>query len=99
MKTVQSVGRTNAVSRRRKLLSHTFYFLKPIPNMDSGSLAERLLTLDNITEVHVTEGDYGFVVKVTGDPHPNPIGEYIQKQLNMKYHMALSHYRYSKSAL
>jgi hypothetical protein len=86
-------GNKNRIEKKM----HCFYFIKPMPNMNANGLAAKLLALEAIEEVYVTEGDYGFLVKAKfKDKEPDGVSEYIKKNLNRRFNMALSYYNLKK---
>jgi hypothetical protein len=42
---------------------HKFFFLRPKANVDANAVAEKLISLRNVQEVIMTEGDVGYIVK------------------------------------
>ena len=44
-----------------------FFFVQPRNNNDVGVTARRLIEMEHIKEVHVTTGDFGFVVRADVD--------------------------------
>ena len=40
-----------------------FFFIEPQRNTDARSTAQKLLSINNISEVFITDGDYGFIAK------------------------------------
>ena len=42
---------------------HKFLFLKPKENIDVRKVADKLLSIKNVQEVILTEGDVGYIVK------------------------------------
>ena len=79
---------------------HKFYFIKPVPGNDADSLASMLLLLEGVEEVHITEGEYGLIVKAKAasmaSASTDKIGNYIADTLNEKFNAAVSYYRYRK---
>ena len=78
---------------------HKFYFIKPVPGNDAGSLANMLLLLKGVEEVHITDGEYGLIVKArVHQPQScaDSIGSYIAETLNEEFNAAVSYYRYRK---
>ncbi len=56
-------------ARRAKRISGRFgfVFIDPEENADANAVAEKLIAIENVEEVFVTEGDYGYLVKVRLD--------------------------------
>ena len=53
--------KTNTKVKNNSL--HKFFFLRPKANMDARAVAEKLISLKNVQEVIMTEGDVGYIVK------------------------------------
>lgn len=89
-----------AGNKKRKVKSrlHRFYFLRPRENANIDELAERLISLKNVEEVFVTDGDYGFVVKTRFSKESKKGIEehYIQKNIDRKFGVVTSYYKYVK---
>lgn len=77
---------------------HRFFFIKPKGNTDAGELAERFTSFDNVEEVLLTEGDFGFIVKATVDPvkENNELAKCISEVSSGTCTMATSYYKYRK---
>ncbi len=46
---------------------HSFFFIKPQTGADINELADKLVSIENVDEVCVTEGDIGYMVKAKFD--------------------------------
>ena len=46
---------------------HRLFFVRPKENTNADELAERFAGFENVDEVLLTEGDYGFIVKARMD--------------------------------
>ena len=44
-------------------LGCSFFFVRPGPNSNVRLVAQRLASMHHVKEVHITEGEYGFIVK------------------------------------
>ena len=53
--------------RSRNDFLHSFFFIKPQKNTDINDLANRLIDIDDVEEVCVTEGSIGYMVKAKFD--------------------------------
>ena len=75
---------------------HKFYLIKPRENANIDELAERLISLKNVVEVLVTDGDYGFVVKAkfSTEKDTEEAEKYIHNNIDRKFGVVTSHYRY-----
>ena len=47
----------------RVRLGCRFFFVRPGPSSNVRLVAQRLASMHHVREVHITEGEYGFVVK------------------------------------
>jgi hypothetical protein len=75
-----------------------FYFVKPLSNCDSKSIGNRLIALDGVKEVHMTDGKYGFVIK-SNSPESNcadSLTTRIRASMKSRIEVASSHYVYIK---
>ena len=45
---------------------YRYFFVKPRQNSDANKIAEMLMRIENVRDVSVTEGEYGFVVRASG---------------------------------
>ncbi|MEM3227896.1 MAG: hypothetical protein QXR58_00650 [Candidatus Micrarchaeaceae archaeon] len=75
---------------------HKFFFLKPLPNMNADELSSKLLGIDGIEEVYVTEGDYGFLIKAKSSSNESDLGNRIAENMRSKYGYAISYYSFKK---
>lgn len=85
------------VSRRRQSV-HGFYFVRPRHRANADELADKLIQLNSVEEVLLTEGDYGFLVKAgffRGE-EPKDVMDYIAKNIDSRFGRVISHYQYTK---
>lgn len=75
---------------------HKFFFLKPISNLNADELSSKLLGVEGIEEVYITEGDYGFLVKARVNSSDSEIGDKIAESMRSKYGYAMSYYCFKK---
>lgn len=89
---------TGAQIKRSNGRHYNFYLIEPPENADANHLAEQLITMKNVEEVLVTDGDYGFIVKTitSGKNGDNAVCNYISKRLGGNFGRATSHYQYKK---
>lgn len=82
----------------RRGVMHKFYFIKPRYNANAAEFAERLIGLEHVDGVYLTEGDYGFIVRVrfSEDSRPKNVTEYIAKNVSKKYGELTSYFEYRK---
>ncbi len=85
-------------STKRGLMSK-FYFIKPRPSVNAGELAEKLIALEPVESVYLTEGDCGFIVKARfmNGKEPVNVTNYISRNISNKYGRVVSHYEYRKA--
>lgn len=77
---------------RRNGQQYSLFFIRPKENSNAHKYAERLAAVDGVTEVMVTEGECGFVVKAR-----NPsIGEKSPILSRNSYKRLTSYYQYKK---
>ncbi len=83
---------------RKKTNIHKFYLLRPKENANIDVLADQLISLKNVREVFVTDGDYGFIVKTrfSEGKEPKNVTRYITKHIGQDYGKVVSYYRYKK---
>jgi len=53
--------------RTKSDFMHSFFFIKPQSGADINELADKLVSIENVDEVCVTEGDIGYMVKAKFD--------------------------------
>jgi hypothetical protein len=75
-----------------------FYFLKPKNNVNAKEFAQQLISAENVKEVRITSGDFGFVVITkSGKNAVNPeISKSILDRYADEYSLGESHYTYRK---
>jgi DNA-binding Lrp family transcriptional regulator len=87
------------MSRRTKRgVMHKFYFIKPRYNANAAEFAERLIELEHVDGVYLTEGNYGFIVRVrfSDENRPKNVTDYISKNVSRKYGELTSYFEYRK---
>ncbi|MDE1871240.1 MAG: Lrp/AsnC family transcriptional regulator [Candidatus Micrarchaeota archaeon] len=90
-------GNGRAKFKRMEGKSYNFYLVHPPQDADANLLARQLMSIKNVEEVFVTDGDYGFVVKArNGVGEPDDACEYISRKLGCGLVKATSHYQYRK---
>ena len=82
--------------RTKKSSLHRFYLISPKQNLDAGLLAERLLSLEPVEEVFLTDGDFGYIVKArfSKEGEYEDTVDHIAKKLGSKFSKAVSYYQY-----
>jgi hypothetical protein len=85
--------------RARRGVMHKFYFIKPRYNANAADFAERLIGLEHVDGVYLTEGNYGFIVRVrfSDEGVPKNVTDYISKNVSKKYGELTSYFEYRKS--
>lgn len=83
---------------KKKGVLHKFYLVAPRPNINSDALAERIIMLEPVEEVFLTEGDYGFIIKTRffNGEEPKDIARYISRNVGSRFGKVVSHCTYSK---
>ncbi len=88
--------RTIATTRkaiRREGQQYNLFFIRPKARTDVHRYAERLASMGNVTEVMVTEGECGFIVKAKGS---HDTGEKQPILSRNSYKRITSYYQYRK---
>ena len=77
---------------------YKFYLVNPKDNADPDTVAEKLISFDDVEEVYITDGDYGFIVKTRfrDGKEPQDVYDYIHKKIDNKYGEITSYYKYRK---
>ncbi len=85
------------VTRKRGSL-HRFYLVEPKPNVNADKLAEKLIALKQVEEVLLSDGDYGYLVKVrfTDGKEPVAVVNYLKDKVAARYGVVDSYYEYRK---
>ncbi len=75
-----------------------FFFIEPQRNTDARSTAQKLLSINNISEVFITDGDYGFIAKtnVSDDRTLKYIADSISSQVSKSFKRLCSYYKMKK---
>jgi DNA-binding Lrp family transcriptional regulator len=87
-------------SKKRKVKNklHRFYFLSPKENANIDELTDRIISLKNVEEVFVTDGDYGYIVKTrfSNGRDSKAAEQYLKKTVNRKFGVVTSYFQYKK---
>ncbi|MGC8496364.1 MAG: Lrp/AsnC ligand binding domain-containing protein [Candidatus Micrarchaeia archaeon] len=77
---------------------YKFYLVNPKENADPDTVAEKLISFDDVEEVYVTDGDYGFIVKTRfrDGKEPADVFGYIHRKIDSKFGEITSYYKYRK---
>ena len=77
---------------------YKFYLVNPKDNADPDTVAEKLISFDDVEEVYVTDGDYGFIVKTRfrDGKEPKNVFGYIHNKIDAKYGEITTYYKYRK---
>lgn len=75
-----------------------FFFIEPQENTDARMTAQKLLSINNISEVFITDGDYGFIAKtnVSDDRTLEYIADSISSQVSKSFKRLCSYYKMKK---
>lgn len=95
---MKNAGASTAKTRVKRGVLHKFYFIEPMENGDADLLAEKLISLEPVEEVFLTDGDYGFVVKARfyKGEEPENVTDYIARNMGNKFGKVVSYYQYKK---
>ncbi len=79
-------------------LGCSFFFVRPGSNSNVRLVAQRLASIRHVREVHITEGEYGFVVKssLLDYEKQQELGRRIEKTANGTSKALISHCEISK---
>ena len=88
----------NTRAGRRSISGRRFYLIAPKQNVNANELAGKLIGLRTVEEVFLSDGAYGFIVKVRllKGKAANEVVKYIRKKVATRFGTADTHYRYSK---
>ncbi|MGC8537539.1 MAG: Lrp/AsnC ligand binding domain-containing protein [Candidatus Micrarchaeia archaeon] len=77
---------------------YKFYLVNPKENADPDTVAEKLISFDDVEEVYVADGDYGFIVKTRfrDGKEPKDVFGYIHNKIDSKYGEITTYYKYRK---
>ena len=88
----------NTRAGRRSATERRFYLIEPRQNVNASELAGKLIGLKTVEEVFLSDGAYGFIVKVRllKGRAADEVVKYIRKRVAARFGTANTHYRYSK---
>jgi DNA-binding Lrp family transcriptional regulator len=86
------------IIKRDEKKFYRFCLVNPKDNADPDTVAEKLIGFDDVEEVYVTDGDYGFIVKTRfrNGKEPHDVYGYIHNKIDSKYGEITSYYKYMK---
>ncbi len=89
---------SKATTRRGSRSQTRFYLIEPKPNVNANELADKLIGMETVEEVHLSDGAYGFIVKVRllKGKAPAKVVNYIRSKVATKVGTVNSQYRYVK---
>ena len=84
--------------RIRKGVEYSLYLVKPREKEDANRIAEKLMELESVEEVLLTEGECGFIVKArfVDGRKPSDVEDYISKNISSRYSRVVGHCEYRK---
>ncbi len=87
----------HSVSKKKGKL-HRFYLIEPKLHVDADKFAEGLIALKPVEEVLLSDGDYGFIVKVRlfDGKEPESVVSYLKEKIAVRYGIVDSYYQYKK---
>lgn len=83
---------------RKRSVSYDYFFIRPAERKDAHRAARKLMGIEKVKEVAITEGRYGFVIKADlthGNPEES-IGKEIIKVAGGSVERATCHGSYRK---
>ncbi len=77
---------------------YKFYLVNPKASTDPETVAEKLIGFEDVEEVDVTDGDYGFIVKTRFKDGREPADAYscMHSRIDSKYGMIASCDKYKR---
>jgi hypothetical protein len=89
---------SNATTGKRSRSQARFYLIEPRPNVNANELADKLIGQKHVEEVILSEGAYGFIVKVRllNGKAPAKVVSYLKNRVATKVGTVNSQYRYVK---
>ena len=89
---------SNATTGKRSRSQTRFYLIEPRPNVNAAELADKLIGMETVEEVHLSDGAYGFIVKVRllKGKAPAKVVNYIRQKVAAKFGTANSQFKYVK---
>ena len=78
--------RSKNTGRKSDGRNFCFYLVEPAEDSCATDVAKKLVSLEGITEVHVTDGQFGFVAKaqVIDDKEPDNVKEYLERNCSVE---------------
>ena len=72
--------------------------MEPKLNANADELASKLIMLKPVEEVFLSDGDYGFIVKVRffAGEEPKDVTDYIRENMASRFGTVDSYYRYKR---
>ena len=66
---------------------YRMYFLKPPVKAEMEDLGDELIRMNEVEEVYLTDGDFGYIVKTRFDEEnePSDVERFLQKRLGNRY--------------
>ena len=96
---VKTENKNNEIEEIKKhFTTNAFFFIKPYVNNNALQIAQELLTLENIEEVFIVDGDYGFIAKtkLIDDKLSEEIEQFITKNIKINFHKSHINYKIRK---
>ncbi len=83
---------------KRHSVSYDYFFIRPAERKDAHRAARKLMCIEKVKEVAITEGRYGFVIKadLTHEKPEASIGKEIIEVAGGSLEMATCHGQYRK---
>ncbi|MDE1851251.1 MAG: hypothetical protein KGH69_00995 [Candidatus Micrarchaeota archaeon] len=80
----------------RKASLHRLFFIRPTDNANLNRTILKLLKLEEIKEVLVSEGDYGLIVNACQNDGNGELHDYLSKNFKGRFRKAICHYSYKR---
>ena len=75
---------------------YRFFLVKPNMSKDPKRMMQRLMKLKQVEEVHMTDGEFGFIIKARADYSNGDETRAQIRGLNSRFCEAVSYYNLSK---
>ena len=78
---------------------YRMYFLKPPVKAEMEDLGDELISMKEVEEVYLTDGDFGYIVKTRFDEEnePSDVERFLQKRLGNRYGKVTAFDKYGKA--
>ena len=86
------------IGRKSDSRNFCFYLVEPAEDSCATNVAKKLMSLDGVTEVHVTDGQFGFVAKaqLADEKETDKVKDYLERNHKGRYGKVTAHYSFRK---